>query len=456
MAVIRKRLIFWLIKAYIKKSGKTILISFLFGLFAFFALLVIAKYYSHFVPFSHTETIGMVGAYSQDSLPSEITDKISTGLTVISPDGSIKPGLATSWDVLDNGKTYRFHIKPGLRFSDGQEVTSQTINYNFSDVSEEKPDKYTVIFRLNDAYAPFLVTVSKPIFDKGFSGVGDYRLVKLTDTYGFVQSLTLVSTKNEDNTINYQFFPSEDSLKLAYLLGEISEADSLSSTTVDSMNLKNFRDTTITKTYNYSQLVTLFFNNDDNYLSSKDLRLALMSAIPNSFPEGQNAYLPYSPLSQYYNKNITQRNQDLEYAKSLMTPSSTSSLSGKMTLPTKLTIQTFPKYYQVAKSIAQAWNNLGIDTTVVNVDSMPTQYQVFLGEFSIPQDPDQYTLWHSLGPDNITHYKNLRIDDLLEEGRETVDPNKRISIYDDFQKYLLDDAPAVFLYYPSTYTVSRN
>ena len=65
-------------------------------------------------------------------------------------------------------------------------------------------------------------------------------------------------------------------------------------------------------------------------------------------------------------------------------------------------------------------------------------------------------LWHSDGPDNITHYKNLRIDKLLEDGRKTVDVAKRKAIYNDFQKYLLEDAPAVFLYYPDEYTITRN
>ena len=71
-------------------------------------------------------------------------------------------------------------------------------------------------------------------------------------------------------------------------------------------------------------------------------------------------------------------------------------------------------------------------------------------------DPDQYTLWHSGQMNNITNYKNLRIDKLLEDGRQTVDIQSRIKIYADFQKYLLDDAPATFLYFPDIYTVTRN
>src|SRR5258708_315468 len=222
MAVIRKRLIFWLIKAYIKKSGKTILISFLFGLVIFFTFLFTAKYYSYIIPFSRTRTVGLVGAYSGDSLPQQITDKISLGLTTIAQDGTIKPGIASSWDIMGMGKTYRFHLQQGIHFFDGKEVTSDTINYNFTDVTEMKPDKYTIIFKLKDAYAPFLVAVSKPLFDNGFSGVGDYHLEKILTNYGFVQSLTLVSTKGGQNIINYDFYPSEDALKTAYLLGEVS------------------------------------------------------------------------------------------------------------------------------------------------------------------------------------------------------------------------------------------
>src|SRR6185437_12760969 len=119
MAVIRKRLIFWLIKAYFKKSGKIILICFLLGLLIFFGLLFTAKYYSHFFPFSRDKIVGIVGAYTEDALPAQITDKLSTGLTTAEQDGTVKPGLASSWDILDNGKTYRFHLKQGIHFSDG-------------------------------------------------------------------------------------------------------------------------------------------------------------------------------------------------------------------------------------------------------------------------------------------------------------------------------------------------
>ena len=86
-------------------------------------------------------------------------------------------------------------------------------------------------------------------------------------------------------------------------------------------------------------------------------------------------------------------------------------------------------------------------------------FQVYLGDFTVPKDPDQYMLWHSDQESNITKFRSLRIDKLLEDGRKTVAVKERKRIYDDFQKYLLDDAvidtPASFLYFPYTYTLKR-
>jgi len=58
-------------------------------------------------------------------------------------------------------------------------------------------------------------------------------------------------------------------------------------------------------------------------------------------------------------------------------------------------------------------------------------------------------------PKNLTRLKNPRIDKLLEDGRKSLDLDERRKIYFDFQKYLVEEVPAVFLYYPMTYTINR-
>ena len=87
---------------------------------------------------------------------------------------------------------------------------------------------------------------------------------------------------------------------------------------------------------------------------------------------------------------------------------------------------------------------------------VPDQYQAILVTQEIPSDPDQYTLWHSTQTQtNLSHYANPKIDKLLEDGRKESDPEKRKKIYFDFQRYLVEDAPAVFLFHPTTYTIIR-
>ena len=123
----------------------------------------------------------------------------------------------------------------------------------------------------------------------------------------------------------------------------------------------------------------------------------------------------------------------------------------------KLTISTFAPYLSDAQSIASSWTTLGLPTDVRVVNTVPDTYQVLLSAQDLPPDPDQYPLWHSTQTQtNITNYVNVKIDKLLEDGRQEMDITKRKTIYADFQRYLTEDVPAAFLYYAKSYTVKRN
>ena len=133
MIVVRKRLLFWLIKAYIKRWGKSIIVCFGIGLVVFFLLNMAFSYFLTRLPFMQKETIGMVGSYTVDSLPQEVLSKISKGLTKTEADGSVTPDIAEKWKIAPNGKAYAFYLRKDIRFSDGTQVTSSDINYDFAD-----------------------------------------------------------------------------------------------------------------------------------------------------------------------------------------------------------------------------------------------------------------------------------------------------------------------------------
>jgi ABC-type transport system substrate-binding protein len=450
MVVLRKRLIFWLIKAYFKKWGKSILIYFGIGLFVFFLLNLVLSYFITKLPFSQKQTIGIVGSYTLDSLPPEIMNKISEGLTRAGPDGTIKPDIAEKWKIAPNGKAYAFYLRKNIYFSDGTNLTSDDINYDFSDVSVTRPDKYTIVFRLKDKYSPFLTTVARPIFKKGYVGVGNYKIKKVQLNGNFIESLELYSEKLH-NTLAYQlFYPTFSALKMAFVLGEVSTITYLPDLSFGNTTFLSFKNAKTEKKTDHSRLVTIFYNTKDKNLSSKTLREGLSYAIPDMFAQGERnaGPLPYFSYA-YQDGNINQK--DLEHAQLLIDKSGVATASGTI----NLTMDTLSKYRSTAKIIADTWKSLGIEVKIQVVDHVPTNFQMFLGEFNVSTDPDQYTLWHSSAQNNITHYENLRIDKLLEDGRNELDIKKRIQIYSDFQKYLLADPPASFLYFPYYYEVSR-
>lgn len=449
MIFFKRRLIFWLLKAYFKRWGKFVVLFFLLGLGIFFLLKTSFPYIIAAFTGVSKETDGIVGTYTIQTIPKSITRDLSKGLTTISEEGLPKPDVAQSWDIKDDGKTYIFHLKRGLSFVDGTPVNSKTIQYSFADVKVLRPDLYTLVFQLKDSYSPFLVSVSRPILKEGYIGLGPYKITKIATNGTFLQSITATSSTQNPALKIFVFYPTSDSLKVAFTLGEITVAKNLLDLTFQDTHFTKFPHLNIVKSTNYSQLVTLFYNTQDKDLSDKKLRDALSYAIPNTFDSGERAVSSIPPFSFAFNNGL-QRAQDFTHAKLLLDAS-----LGSTTYP-KLTISTQAKYKKDAQTIIDAWKKIGISAQIKIVDSLPQLFQLYLGDFTVPDDPDQYTLWHSFQENNITGFKSARIDKLLEDGRKTVDENERIKLYQDFQKYLQDEQPASFLYFPYNYSISRS
>ncbi len=60
-----------------------------------------------------------------------IITNIMDGLTRFSPENKPEPSLAKSWEISDDGKTYIFHIRKGVTWSDGRELTAQDFIYSW-------------------------------------------------------------------------------------------------------------------------------------------------------------------------------------------------------------------------------------------------------------------------------------------------------------------------------------
>jgi len=384
-----------------------------------------------------TQKYGLIGRYQIDEIPLRIQKQISFGLTKVDEKDIPLPAIASSWEITNDNKTYVFKLREDLVWHDKTKLTAKDINYNLNDVSVKIVDPYTIEFNLKETFAPFLDVVSKPIFKKGFIGLGNYKVRKITKNGSFLESISLESLSADQPNIKYNFYPTEDSAKTALKLGEINHLSEI----INNDGFNNWSNIQILANTSYDRFVGLFFNLNNPNFEDKLVRQGLSYALTKNYGENRT-YSPISPFSWAYNDEVKPYNYDPEKAKN--------------TLTKKLTIKllTVSSLLSEAEKIKSEWEKIGLKVEIGSYTGQ-TNFDVLLAMQEIPRDPDQYTLWHSTQAGNITKFKNARIDKLLEDGRKTLDQGERKQIYFDFQRYLLEDLPVIFLHYPTTYEIIR-
>ena len=119
------------------------------------------------------------------------TVPVSDSLVWFDADGTIQPWLAESWEVSDDGLTYTFKLRKGVKFHDGAAWNAEALKINFEhmrDPATKSPlaasyiapykdakvlDEYTLQVRLRSPYRPFL-----DILAQGYLGMISPKQIK--------------------------------------------------------------------------------------------------------------------------------------------------------------------------------------------------------------------------------------------------------------------------------------
>jgi peptide/nickel transport system substrate-binding protein len=118
-----------------------------------------------------------------------LCEQINESLYTVKPDGkTLEPWLATSYTASKDGKTYTFKLRKGVKFSNGQPMTSADVKFSIDDARAQKkgwgyldaaiksitaPDPDTVVFHLKYRWAPFVADIAlfaNGIIPKNFAG----------------------------------------------------------------------------------------------------------------------------------------------------------------------------------------------------------------------------------------------------------------------------------------------
>lgn len=467
------RKFYWYISAYFRKHGWVLITTVIIGILisSFFIPLIAQR-----LETKPKRYIGMVGSYSLITLPDSIQERISTGLTQIEPDGTVSPQLASRWSVDDDNRTYRFVIRENIKWQDGSAFQPTDINYQFPDV-EVITTQQDIVFKLPDSFVPFTASVAQPLFRienqryflwlerPTLIGLGEYRVIDYREQGPRLNQITLDSNKER---LIYRFYLTESEAITAFKLGEVDSLVEIS----DPAELDEWPDTSISGELEYDKYQAIFFDLA-NPLFQKNVRQALAYALQKPTGE-ERAIGPISPESWAYLPG----GKDYEYDQNRAIERLLSSLPEQ---PLIFELATTPSFVNDAEKILQQWEELGqkaydecqassqiskddkpkcenvkIDVNL-RVQNFPdtSNFQTLLIGQEVPADPDQYQLWHSEQPTNFTHYKNTRIDSLLEKGRQVSDRQERLAIYQEFQQFFLEDVPVIFLEHLTNYTISR-
>lgn len=388
-------------------------------------------------------TIGYVGIYNLQTLPSDVLSLATQPLISKDEKGRSVPALASHWTVSQDGKTYVIFLKDNLEWHDSSIVEAKDISLVINNVEITALNNKTIQFKLPNPIASFPLALDTPVFKANtFYGTGEFRIVDLKQIDDVIKKITLHPKDSNLPRVEIKFYATEEQATYALKIGEIKV---LAVSNVK--ELEKWPNLNVLKEIDPQELVSVFYNTSDNLLASKDLRQALSYAISKDTFDGQVATGPISYTSWAYNPNVKKYEFNQAKAKELFAKAELK--DKKITLSYTVGLKT------LARDIKTDWSYLGLDVQLKEEKGIPKDFQVLLAVDQIPTDPDQYTLWHSTQKTtNITKYANVKVDKLLEDARVTQNEDERKTLYEDFQRFLVDDAPATFLYNPYKYKVN--
>jgi len=465
------RTFYWYVSAYLRKHGFTILITVIAAI-VFFSLFI--PTFIRLLDQKPRYFVGLIGEYSLENLPPEVLDLISTGLTTINEDGTVNPSVAERWIIEQDGTSYRFVLKKDLEWQDGKQFQPEDINYNFKDV-EVITTQNDIVFNLPDQFVPFPSVVAEPLIryvnqpylrflERTIPvGLSNYRVVDYNQRNQLLEEMIV---DHPQRRFIFRMYQTESEAIEAFKLGEIDNIPELA----QQPNLEKWQTVTIQPQLQTNQYLAVFFNNN-RPIFNKNVRQGLAYGLQKPQDETR-AVSPISKNSWVYLNSAKDYAYDVSRGIERL-------LAEIPPQKIEFSLVTTPTFQSTASEIKTAWEEMGnqaitacqsnediedktvcvnLDITVnVTVRNFPdtNDYDALLIGQQVPADPDQYYLWHSEQPTNFTNYKNTRIDALLERGRTTADADERRAIYQEFQQFFLEDAPAIFLRYITTYTLTR-
>ena len=416
------------------------------------------------------------------------------------PHFEILPDLAERWETPDP-TTYRFILRPGVRFHDGKPLSSRDVRYTLQSLLDglitspktstyriieriETPDDKTIVFRLKEPNAAFLWNLTNggigivpesagSDFQKKPIGTGPFRFV----SYAHEEEVVLAA--NPDyfrgpptvRRVSFKVIPDATTRALELRKGSVDIGQNvLPPDFVKALEREPHLRVETAPGTNYQYLA---LNMKDPLLVDKRVRKAIASAVPREdliryywrdLVTPASGLLP--PNHWAFESNVETYPHDPARARQLLDEAGLLDPDGpgpqtrfKLTFKTSTDEST----RQVAAVIQQQLKEVGIQVDLRSYEFGTFYGDIVRGNFQMftlrwiggNNDPDLFErVFHSREAPpkgyNRGRYENPRVDALIELARKEADVEKRKSAYSELQKIIADELPYISMWYLKT------
>ena len=407
---------------------------------------------------------------------------IFEGLTTIDRNGEIKPQLAQSWDISEDGLTYTFKLREGVTFHDGEVFDSSVARFTierargedsvnpqkryFATIeSVETPDPQTLVLKLSKPTGSLLYWLAWPSSSMvGTRSADNNKTTPIgTGPFTFVRwakgdKVELARNPNYWNpevsvgleTVAFRFVPDPQAQAAALKAGDVDAFPEFGAPEL--MHSFDGDERLVTVIGNTELKVVAGMNNDRKPFNDKRVRQALMMAIDrNMILEG--AWSGYgTPIGSHYTPNdpgyldLTDAYPyDPEKAKALLAEAGfADGLSFTIKAPQMAYAQRTSQIMQAM--FAEIGVTMNIETTEfpakwVSDVLKAADYDMTIVAHAEPMDIDIYAR-----DPYYFNYRNPAFNDVMDKVQQTSDAGEQAALYGEAQKILAEDVPALYLF----------
>lgn len=401
----------------------------------------------------------------------------------------VKPWLADSWQFVD-AHTVKLHIRDKVTFSNGKPLTAEAVKANFEDLlavhnrahkdlgiqAMQADGQYLTIRSANPATVlltyladPYsaIIDVSEKPKDGLYIGTGPFKATKVTEkSVSLVRNDSYWGGKPKLDGVEVVRITEGDTLTMALQKGDIDVAQGLPYSSLDL-----FKDT---KAYTISSMPTsrvyqVAFNFDSPAMQDKAVREAIaMSIDKTQFADvllkgnGLAAVGPFPSNTALGHMKLTAPAYNIEAAKKLLADAGYRDTDGDgyvdkngRPLTVRWLTYTSRQELPVLAEAAQATlKEVGIKVEVNATDAYRSvlkqgNYDVFAKAFvTAPTGEGSYYFKTNVladAVDNVGHYNNPRIQELMAQLDQTTEPAVRQAIFQEMTQTVLDDAAFIYV-----------